>query len=138
MIIYEYESECPACKETFMIYTYLRYKNLDEDVELPYQNWYMQDQYLSMHPEESFFDPNTDELRFPVSVLGNSKDLDDTALASNMVPHIKRVKTRLVTEEYCANICPYCNQLYGSYHILCDVTDKFLKPNKPMDIFCEI
>ena len=98
----------------------------------------MNEVYATLHPEDQHFDKKSDDLNFPVKMLGSDSMLDKAVCASDKFPNIKLVNFKQKTKAYYANICPYCGAFWGKYYLECAVTDSYLKGNKPMDLYCEI
>lgn len=140
MIIYRFDCECYNCKNNISYYTYLVFHEYENDVIFPLNMNLVRLVYSEMHSnsDNPYFDINSYALNFPIKVLGDDKELDDTVINSGRFPNIKFVKTKYVSNSYAANICPHCNKLLGNYHLREKITDQFLKPNLPMEIYCVI
>lgn len=140
MYIYKFNSKCYNCNKDVTYYTYLIFHEYENDVVFPLDMGYVRLVYSEMpaHKDDPYFDINSSALNFPIKILGDDKELDDEVINSGRFPTINRVKTKLVSEAYAANICPHCNSLLGRYHLREKITDDFLKPNIPMDKVCEI
>lgn len=135
MIVYGFNSQCYKCRMNTYYYTYLIYNEYHLDVEFPIDFNFMRRVYAEMpiHTDDPFFDLDSDELNYPVMVLGDNDYMDDMIIKSGFFPNIKKVKTRLSTKHYAANTCENCGALLGNYHLRELITDKFLKTNRPME-----
>ncbi len=140
MYIYKFDSLCYKCGKPTTYYTYLFLHEYEEDVLFPLNMRRIRLAYAEMpsHKDNPYFDINSDALNYPIKVLGDDIALDMSVIKSGKVPNIQLVKTKYVSEEYAANICPHCNSLLGNYHLREKVTDLYLKPNIAMSIFCKI
>lgn len=140
MIIYKFDSICWKCKEPVTYYSYLIFREYENDVVFPLDMNYVRLVYSQMpaHKDNPYFDSNSYALNYPIKVLGDDDELDDKVIDSGKFPNIKKVKTKGACKTYAANICPHCNSLFGNYHLREKITDSFLKPNISMDKVCEI
>ncbi len=140
MYIYKFDSKCYNCNKPVTYYTYLIFHEYENDVVFPLEMSFVSLVYSEMpsHKDNPYFDINSDALNFPIKILGEDKKLDEEVINSGKFPNIKLVKTKHAGEIYAANICPHCNSILGRYHLREKITDEFLKPNIPMDKFCEI
>ena len=98
----------------------------------------MYEVYAELHQDNPYFDMNSNALNFPVKTLGYDSELDSVVIKSGHFQTVEMRSSRQVKVPYAANICPHCGAFQGRYHILEEVTDRFLKPNTPMDIECEL
>lgn len=140
MYIYKFDSLCHNCTKPVTYYTYLIFHEYEDDVLFPLDMKRVRQIYAEMpsHKDDPYFDVDSLALNFPIKVLGDDEDLDLAVNRCGKFPNIKFVKSKSASKSYFANCCPHCNSFLGNYHLREKVTDDFLKPNIPMDIFCEI
>ncbi|MCM1167857.1 MAG: hypothetical protein NC299_15395 [Lachnospiraceae bacterium] len=140
MNIYKFDSTCYKCNNPVTYYTYLVFHEYEDDVTFPLDMSYVCLVYSQMpaHKDNPYFDSSSYALNYPIKILGDDDELDERVINSGKFPNIKKVKTKGACKTYAANICPHCNSLLGNYHLREKITDSFLKPNIPMEKFCEI
>lgn len=140
MIIYKFDYKCGLCHETSTAYTYIHYLHYYEDVRFPYENWMMDEVYAVTHEDKPYFDRKSDELNYPVKILGDDPVLDEEIVNSGRFPSIKKRESKFEASPYYANCCqnPSCPGMYGRYHLREYVTNNHLRTNMAMQIECEI
>lgn len=138
MIIYRFKSNCYNCNKEVYYYTYLIFREYEIDVTFPLDMDLVRRIYVQVHSyeENPFFDNTSYSLNFPVKVLGDDELLDKELIEHTKFPNINFTKSKLATKPYAANFCPHCNSFLGNYHLREKVTDLFLRPNIPMEIYC--
>lgn len=140
MIIYKFDCECYSCKNKISYYTYLIFREYENDVVFPLDMNFVRLVYSEMpsNKDDPYFDINSDELNFPIKVLGDDEEYDDQIIKSGHFPNIRIFDSTPAKRAYAANFCVYCGKPLGNYFLREKVTDQFLKPNIPMKIYCEI
>ena len=140
MVIYKYNKECYRCNQTVTYFTYLVFREYEQDVTFPLDMDMVRLAYAEMpaHKENPYFDDESVSLNYPIKVLGDDPELDQRVIDSGKVPRISREISKNRHKFYAANHCPKCNAFLGNYHLREHVTDNYLRPKKNMEQFIEI
>ena len=140
MNIYEFSAHCYQCGQDVTYFTYLVFHEYDLDVEFPLDMNLVRRIYAEMeiHKDDPYFDEDSLALNYPIKVLGDDPALDDMVLRSGKFPNIRLTSSRNHPAPYAANHCPHCKAFLGNYHLREQVTDGYLRPNRPMHKYLEL
>jgi hypothetical protein len=125
-LVYKLKRTCYNCKKETIIYTYIKYDNL-EDLTYP---WDKNRLNKEKSQEEDFLHLEHPEIEwYPIQVIGSSEELDNIML-KKFPNNIKKQYSSTQNRTYPMNVCCNCGAKQGEFFIYQEINKKITNMEK--------